>query len=360
MNSWSGVPAGTDSAGAGKAGVPEALLLLTGSQTLHEEIARIAAAADRELIVCAGIGEAAAAAAATLLIDVDTALRTGVPAAARRGGRRIILLAGPGQAHVWELAAELGAHRVAVLPDAAAWLVDHLRPAPAASPAVVLGVAGACGGAGTSTTACWLAQEALHTGPVLLLDADPGSHGLDLCLDIADAPGLRWSGLRDVRGSIHPEQLFPALPTAAGISVLSGRDGPPDAQLLDAVLEAGRSTAGTVVMDLGRGGGSASGRCDAVLLVVPGTHRALLAAAQSAVRLSGAQVVVRGPLADGLDEQRAAEIVGLPLAGYLPRYPRLDRESDRVGVLAAGRRRSVRRRLQGVLAAGLARTAGAP
>ena len=86
--------------------------------------------------------------------------------------------------------------------------------------------------------------------------------------------------------------------------------------------------------------------CDALLLVVPGRLRPVLAA-RSLSRSLGASVpkaaVVRGPLGDGLDDARAADAAGLSLAGYLPAARRLEHAEARGLLLQRGRSRSIRR-----------------
>ena len=329
---------------------PGPLLLLTTSQGVHDEVARIAAAADRELRVARSLDAAADPAAAVLLVDVAMVSGTPVRVPGSRQ-REVIVLAGAGDSSVWQAAAELGAHRVAVLPEAAAWLVEHLRPPGDAPAASVIGVAAGCGGAGASTVASWLVQEAATTGPALLLDVDPCSAGLDAVLDSGAVPGLRWADLAGVHGAIHPDQLLSALPRVAGFGVLSGTGGPPSAHVVASALEAARSAAPLVVADLGRTGTGWAESCDAVFVVVPGLRRALPAAAAAAARCPASAVIVRGPLGEGLDEVRVAELVGLPLAGFLPFQRHLDRATGAGGVLGAGRHRGTVRGLRSILAA---------
>lgn len=85
----------------------------------------------------------------------------------------------------------------------------------------VLGIVGAQGGIGTSTTALWIARELAKKGnSVALIDLDPTSTGIDLIFSGANIPGKRWEDIRG-SGAMLANRLTNALPKWAGVSVLS-------------------------------------------------------------------------------------------------------------------------------------------
>ena len=333
------------------------VVLATASQLLQDEVARVAAAAGTELEVHSDVQTALVRDPDVLLLGSDLA-GIGPPASWRQGrpganGPETILVGTERDAGLWKDAARLDVARVAVLPAAAGWLAEHLGRRPLAA-GFVLGILGGCGGAGASTLACWLADAAAEQGTdTLLMDGDPLGGGLDASLGTADIPGVRWPDLVDVRGSLNPLQLVTALPRA-GFALLSGgagnggQDGEePAEESIAAVLDAARAGFALTVVDCARHRlhGSLLSSCDALLMVVPGRLRPLLAARRLKDYLGNVPVsaVIRGPLGDGLDETHAAAAVGLVLAGYLPAVPHLEHAEERGMLLERGRRRPVRR-----------------
>ncbi|WP_406636290.1 septum site-determining protein Ssd [Pseudarthrobacter quantipunctorum] len=209
--------------GDGDAWLPEGgddILLVTSSAVLRAEVERIVAAAGAQLRVAATAAEGGRYwdGAAAVLVGSD--IRELPPR--RRAPAVLVGLDGEGDS-LWHLAAVLGAERVAVLPDAATWLADHLSRSRSPGPGgVILGVTGGCGGAGATTAAIWIAQAAAGLGArVLLVDGDPWGGGLELALAAEEDPGLRWPDLSEARGSIDPIQLADSLPVAGGFSFLS-------------------------------------------------------------------------------------------------------------------------------------------
>ncbi|XTR50814.1 septum site-determining protein Ssd [Pseudarthrobacter sp. So.54] len=208
-------------------------LLVTGLEVLRNEVERVVAATGSQLRT---VGDIRAAApfwnsAAEVLLGSD--IRELPP----RGRAPAVLvgLNGDGDG-LWQLAAAVGAERVAVLPEGASWLAEYLsrsrRPEPGG---FVLGFVGGCGGAGASTAAVWVAHAAARRGvSVLLVDGDPRGGGLELSIDAEETPGLRWPDLADARGTIDPRQLADSLPVAGRVPVLvlareqgpAGRGGP--------------------------------------------------------------------------------------------------------------------------------------
>lgn len=328
------------------------VLLVTGNSRLQAETERIAAAVGASLRTAVDSSEALSVwdSAGTVLLGSD--IRELPPR--RRAPSVLLGLNGEGDS-LWQLGAALGAERVAVLPEAAAWLAEHLSRSHAPEPGgMVLGVTGGCGGAGASTVAVWLAQEAAgHGVRTLLVDGDPRGGGLELCLAAEGAPGLRWPDFAGASGSIGPAQLSDSLPVAGGFSFLSwpgGRDHPLDvgAGAVVAVLDAARRGFELVIVDIGRGTESLSSfgwDCDRILLVAPAQLRAAVAAARLLQELPAVDtaLVVRGNTSSAVDGPLIAESLGLPLHGVLPELRGTTGAAELGRLLEFGKRKAVRR-----------------
>ncbi|WP_240987283.1 septum site-determining protein Ssd [Arthrobacter sp. Soil736] len=334
------------------------VLLVTAFDFLQAEVERIVAAAGGRLRVATDIAEAAPYwdSAAAVLLGSD--IRDLPPR--RRAPAVLVGLSGEGDA-LWHLGAALGAQRVAVLPDAAAWLAEYLSRsrAPEAG-GVVLGVTGGCGGAGATTAAIWLAQAAAGLGArVLLVDADPWGGGLELALAAEESPGLRWPDLSDASGSIDPGQLADALPLAGGFSFLSWpgtRERPPavDSASVGGVLDAARRGYELVIVDIGRNAEplrTFAWDCDRLLIVVPAQLKAAVAAARLLQELPPVEsaLLVRGKAGVALDGALIAESVGLPLHGRMPEVRGTAAAAELGRLLEHGKRKSVRRFAASVL-----------
>src|SRR6478736_9371796 len=320
-------------------------LLVTGVDVLRGEVERIVAAAGGQLRTVQDVAEAAPFwdAAAAVLVGSDI---RGLPPR-QRTPAVMLGLEGDGEG-LWHLAAAIGAERVAVLPDAAAWLAEYLSRsrAPEAG-GLVLGLTGGCGGAGATTAAIWIAQAAAGTGiRVLLIDGDPWGGGLELALAAEDAHGLRWPDLAGASGSIDPAQLADALPTAGGFSFLSWpgtRDGAAgvDAAMVAGVLDAARRGSELVVLDIGRGREalrSFAWECDRIVVVAPARLRAAVATAKLLQELPPVEtvLVVRESPGGALDAPLIAESVGLPLHGIMPEIKGLAAATELGRLLESG------------------------
>lgn len=352
-----GSPPGAPAQGASPGGArPEVagtgdVLLVTASTVLRGEVERIVAAAGAGLVVAGDAGTAAGYwdEAAAVLVGSD--VRELPPR--RRAPAVVVGLDGEGDS-LWHLAAVLGAERVAVLPDAAAWLADHLSRSRSPEPGgLVLGLTGGCGGAGATTAAVWVAQAAADLGArVLLVDGDPWGGGLELALAAEEDPGLRWPDLSGASGSVDPLQLADSLPVAGGFSFLSwpaSRDQPvpvPSAATA-AVLDAARRGYELVVVDIGRSAeqlATFGWDCDRVLVVVPAQLRAAVAAARLLKELPPveAALLVRGRTGAALDGPLIAEAVGLPVEGRVPELRSVAAAMEAGRLLDLGKRRQVR------------------
>ncbi|MHA7154099.1 septum site-determining protein Ssd [Arthrobacter sp. TMN-50] len=324
--------------------------LVTGSQLIRDETARVAAAAGLELTVMATLPEALQERPAVVLVGSDIAesrLDTDV---------ELILVGLSGEeGSVWEVAARLHATRVAILPAAGDWLAERFaRLRTAGSRGHILGLIGGSGGVGTSSLGCWLALAAARSGrSTLLIDGDCAGGGLHLALPETHS-GVRWADLGEISGTLNPDQLSAALPTVRGFAVLSMGGSPTRepsivaSSAVHSVLAAARSVFDLTLIDLPAGwpwGGPLLPFCDEAILLVPGRTRPITAARSAAEHLQSLpiSVIARGSLGPGLDPHRVAELVGQPLIGYLPHLRGVP-EAEREGrLLTVGGHRAIRR-----------------
>ncbi|MGM9471565.1 septum site-determining protein Ssd [Pseudarthrobacter sp. YS3] len=327
------------------------VLLVTGYAFLQGEVEQIVAAAGGQLRVVEDVADAAKYwdSAAAVLVGSD--IRELPPR--RRAPAVLVGLNGEGDS-LWHLAAALGAERVAVLPDAAAWLAEYLsRSRSPEAGGLVLGITGGCGGAGATTAAIWIAQAAAGLGVrVLLVDGDPWGGGVELALAAEETPGLRWPDLADASGSIDPGQLSDSLPVAGGFSFLSWpgsreRPAPVDAATTGGVLDAARRGYELVVVDIGRGAEPVhtfAWDCDRILVVVPAQLKAAVATARLLQELPPieAALLVRGKAGAALDSGLIADAVGLTVQGRVPELRGVVAAAENGRLLELGKRRSVR------------------
>lgn len=221
-------------------------------------------------------------------------------------------------AAVWREALEVGARAVLTLPAGSEELLSRLaelsRPR---AGSLLVGVVGACGGAGASSFAARLAGAARKHGPVTLIDADPLGGGTDLLVEAPPLDGIRW---RDTTG-LGPddgEALRAGLPLVDEVHLLVAGEHPgPEEDALPPVLSALAALGGTVVVDLAvELVPAVAEHLHQLLVVVPATDHAVRSAARRlrAWQLPGglARAVVRrrGPLGP----RDVCEDLALPLA----------------------------------------------
>ncbi|HEV6952414.1 MAG TPA: septum site-determining protein Ssd [Promicromonospora sp.] len=231
----------------------------------------------------------------------------------------------------------------------------------AAGPGRVIGVVGACGGAGASVVAACAAHGLRRRGErATLVDLDAHGPGIDLALGTERAPGARWPDLAEARGDVDGAGVVAALPRWGAVPVLSGtaRSEPPDDDVVLDVCRGLVRSGESPVLDLPRPAawGAATRRgtgpagenlghdgaavrtlvagCDLILLVVPLTLPAAVGAQRVRDRLRAAgandvRVVARGPAPGWVDGAEVEAALGLPLAGVVPRDPGLARAVER-------------------------------
>ncbi|WP_194816930.1 septum site-determining protein Ssd [Nocardia sp. XZ_19_385] len=331
---------------------PPALVLIRDGR-LRDEVRRIAAAAERGLDERElPIGRHSWAAAPLVILDTATGQACAEAGYLRRIGV-VLVTDGEPELPDWQAAAAVGAELVIGLPGAAVRLIEKFAEHAEYrhGDGVVIAVAGACGGAGASTsaaaTALRSAAQRFRTDTVLV-DAAPLGGGLDLLLGLENATGLRWPDLVVEDGRISAAALHAALPAAApGLAVLScGRGGagrlPTEITpaAIHAVIEAGRAAGDLVICDLSAERGPHAeailDSADLVVLVVPARLRALAAAesvaAYIATRNPNQGLIVRGPAPGGLSASDIAEVLDLPLLAAVRTQPGLAARLERGGL----------------------------
>lgn len=323
--------------------------LQTEDSALRHLVSGICASAGATLKV--SVAGAAVGAVDVQLYDVRSLATAGIRDDA---GGEVVLLGRPEDSGLWDAAALLGGCPVAVLPEAEAWLADRLSPRAqesAGGPGVVVGVAGAAGGVGTSTLACWLAADAADNGArTVLVDADPDGCGLDVLLGLEAVDALRWPDLCRSNGVLRAEQLWPLLPGHVDhddLRWLSWDRAPhPPVQVpWLPVLAALRTAAHAVVVDLGRvtaGDTALATHCDVVLLTLPRTVRGVLAAHRATELLAPARVecVLCGVDVADVDDALVTEALGREPVGHIRFDGRVPEAAETGRLLDRGGKRS--------------------
>ncbi len=311
------------------------VLIGTASGEVLDELLGLAAAARVEPLVAHDSGTLARwwSRAPLVLLGADLAQQLTAPPS-RRANVVLVCPAEVGE-HVWRRAVAVGAEEVAVLPEAAAWLVDRMSEAgDRIRQGIVVAVVGCVGGAGTTTLVASLARYgAGHGLATAVVDLDPTGADLDDVLDMVDAPGLRWSDLAGSRGRLPAASLRSALPERSGVTlVCQGADrecSPLPDEPVRAVLSALARSFDLVLVEVPRwlpdGARAATDDASAILPVTTADRRGVGAAHRLLARLPPSiadwHLVVRTGRGygrgSGLLAQDVAQALGLPLAATL-------------------------------------------
>ncbi|MFA7323795.1 MAG: septum site-determining protein Ssd [Candidatus Nanopelagicales bacterium] len=202
-------------------------------------------------------------------------------------------------ARLWQAAVALGAEHVVALPEGDHWLADRLTQVQPGEPSTgrLLGIAGACGGAGASSLAVGLAAALVDSGKhVLLIDGDMSGGGIDLLLGAEASPGARWPALAQTSGRVSEQTLLPSLPTPHGIALVSAARAELTAPTLEAwkaVLGFGLRGFDAVIVDLTRERAASFGQW-----VPDGSHASLWCVTPNRIRAIAAAAVVLEQLED--------------------------------------------------------------
>lgn len=344
-------------------------LILTDDEDVLDDVLRMAAAAGVEVTHQLDPGSRALwRTAPVILIDVRLVARAVELVLPRRPGVLVIATAEP-PGELWELCVRLGAERTLLLSrsqeELIAFLADSAGTGDGGGSCVA--VLGACGGAGSSVFAAALAvAAATESARALLVDCDPWGAGLDVLFGIEADPGLRWGELAVPAGRLASDELVRALPGVrvgvGRVAVLcSGRGvaDPISAAGIDVILDSGRRSGMTTVVDLPRHPGAAADRvleqADLAVLVTPADVRGGWAADRVCGRLRQfgvrAGVVVRGPSPGGLGASELAELLQLPLLARMRADPAIAVDLEFGLGVAAQRRRPLAKAAREVLRA---------
>ncbi|WP_037972429.1 septum site-determining protein Ssd [Streptosporangium amethystogenes] len=330
-------------------------LVITEDRDLLDDLLRIAAAAGAELDVAHAPAHARPYWNRAPLVVVGDDMAGALASTGPPPRPRVLLVTRTcDDPDTWRRCVAVGAQAVLELPAAERRLVDEFADVvePPATPGFVVCVAGGRGGAGASVLAGSLALAASRRRiRTLLIDADPLGGGLDLLLGQEESDGARWSDLVAREGRVSCTALQAALPTFAGLTLLSfsrGEVEPIPAEAMRSVLEAGRRGFELVVVDLPRhldqAAVEALGRAGTTLLVVTADVRGVLAAAQVLASLREHTGEVRAVVRSGvLTDEVVTGSLGVPHGGSLPDQPRLAAALDRGDVPPLGRRTSLGR-----------------
>lgn len=335
--------------------------VVTDDPDLLDQLLRVCAAANAtpELAGDTGSRRRAWSRAGLVLVGSDQAAEMARLGLSRRDN--VVLVAGEVEtAALWQLAVELGADQVLLLPPDEQRLIDLLSDlAEGATRAVTVGVIGSGGGAGASTVAAGLALTAARAGVrALLVDADSLGGGLQLLLGCEDAPGLRWSDLAATKGRVGASAFRSALPTVGSLPVLSWDPTGPrpiSPGVTHGLVGAAQRGAELVVVDLPRHRDDAATeailQCALVLLVVPSHVRGVAAARGMLDGLRAVcgdvRLVVRSLPHAGLPADAVSEALDQPLAGVVPTQRAVARAvDDGLGPLGRG---SLERSCRGIV-----------
>jgi secretion/DNA translocation related CpaE-like protein len=335
------------------------LSMLDDDGELREAVERVAAAVGlRVLVAPAALTRKTWSTVSAVVLDEPSARRCeGMP---RRTGL-ILVCGGQPRESTWQAAIAVGAQHICALPAQEDVLTRNLADAAeqsrgGAGDGRVIAVVGGRGGAGASVFAAALARTAACS---LLLDLDPWSGGIDLLLDSASEPGLRWPDLSLQGGRLSWPAVRDALPNHRGISVLSGTRSchEMDAGPVESILDAGRRGGVMVICDLPRrttAAATAALECaDLVVAITTCDVRAVASAAAMVPVLRAHNpnvwLVVRGPSPGGLRAREVADVTQLPLLAAMRPEPMLAERLERGG-LRLGRRSALGAAARDVLA----------
>ncbi|MFC4335161.1 septum site-determining protein Ssd [Salininema proteolyticum] len=240
----------------------------------------------------------------------------------------------------WNQYLALGAEQVVAYPEGTRALVKLLdRTQRRSDDARVTAVQGTHSHAGATTLAGLLALARSERGPVLLIDCDTPSGGIDHRLGLADSPGWRWNALLDAAGEMNPERLLQGLPGRGGLHVLSHgpQSSAPPPRLLDSVINAARLSCDAVYLNISHAPDEAAlaarDRADTVLLCA-GQSRTTAPTARSTLDGIPVQDRVGIVVRKGSDKPDGPH----PVWGTVPRIRRVDAQLVRRKLTRGSRR----------------------
>jgi len=253
-----------------------------------------------------------------------------------------LVLAGSPSTKSWQVAADIGAKHIVLIPESRQWLVDYIKSVPNKLGKVV-SFSGVTGGAGATTVALALARTAAQSGKsVTLVDLDFASVGLDIAAGCEQSLGLNWSTLKTQAAQADGEAIIAELPEAEGVRLLTNDSLTTeiDAELQTRVIEQLSLNCDLVVIDAGRWEPKSAVNAISIsetYLVIPNTIRAC-AIAREIVGIEASQsqkLIVREVPGSGLNPVMVAQTIDRPLAAVVPTDPRICELSEQGLALGA-------------------------
>ncbi|MCX6404117.1 MAG: hypothetical protein NTW81_01100 [Actinobacteria bacterium] len=253
-----------------------------------------------------------------------------------------LVLAGSATPHSWQVAAEIGAKHIVLIPESRQWLVDYIKSAPRKL-GQVISLTGVTGGSGTTTIALALARACAQLGKsVTLVDLDFQSVGLDVAAGCEKSLGLNWSKIQSQAAQADGGAIIAELPQIEGVRLLvnDALRSHPDKPLQTRIIEQLSGSCDLVLIDAGRWHPkSVIGQIENSerFLVIPNTIRAC-AIGREIVSLEAnqsQQLIVREVPGSGLSPVMVAETLDRPLGAVVPTDPRICELSEQGLALSA-------------------------
>lgn len=253
-----------------------------------------------------------------------------------------LVLAGSATAHSWQVAAEIGAKHIVLIPESRQWLVDYIKSVPSKR-GQIISLTGISGGSGTTTIALALARACAQLGrSVTLVDLDFQSVGLDVAAGCEKASGLNWSSLQIQAAQADGEAIIAELPEIEGVRLLTNNvlGQIPDGQLQIRILEQLSGNSDLVIVDAGRWHPESVVRDIEIsqrFLVIPNLIRAC-AIGREIVRFEMEQtqeLIVREMPGSALSPVMVAETLDRPLGAVVPTDSRICELSEQGLALSA-------------------------
>lgn len=241
-----------------------------------------------------------------------------------------LVLAGSATAQSWQIAAEICAQHIVLIPESRQWLVDYIKSMPnKLAKAVTL--TSITGGAGSTTVALALARACAQFGrSVTLIDLDFQSVGLDIAAGCEKSAGLNWSTLQTQAHGADGDAIIAQLPEIAGVRVLANDqlNSYPEQQLVTRVIEQIRGNCDLVILDTGRWRAhdyTQEVDINEKYLVTPNTIRACAVAREilDIESVKTQRLIVREVPGSGLNPMTVAQTVDRPLAAVVPTDARI-------------------------------------
>lgn len=332
----------------------QAILVAIHDPVLHPEAMHIAAATGRPIVDSTSPADVARHwnRVSAVLLDAEMA---GNITNDRRRDRIFLLGSDPGPAD-YRAAMTIHAEQALLLPAQTAELLTALGRDDGRTLSVnrgsgtVIGVLGVAGGVGVSTIAVALARRWATGNPTVLIDAVPGSGGLDLLVGAEDIPGARWPDLGFTRGAVAAKDVVAALPAMGeNLFVLSAaRSLVADPFVLEpavvkaavmSLMEGDHPMDVVVDLQVGAIAEEVVPVLDHLVVVVPAEVRAVAAAVSHLQELKRHQVQVSVVLRhrgwSGLDVAEVERILSTPVIAEVGTIARLPKAAEMHGLTGA-------------------------